>query len=65
MKGVALIATGIAVDLVALWGGSWIYHQVQFGDWWEFPTLATVLAMIVLGSLCLARGAMLLGESNP
>lgn len=29
-------------SLGALWGGAWLMHATEVGDWWMLPTLITI-----------------------
>lgn len=56
MKRVALISSGVAVFLVALWGGAYLCHLFPNGHWAGFAALMTSVVVAIGGFALVAAG---------
>lgn len=52
MKRAAMISSGVAVFLVALWGGAYLYHLFPYGHWAGVGAAMTG-AMVAIGGFAL------------
>jgi hypothetical protein len=52
MKRVALISSGVAVFLAALWGGAYLSHLFPYGHW-AGVAAATTSFMVAVGGFAL------------
>jgi hypothetical protein len=55
--GWGIVVIGLALTMVALWGGSYVLHQVPPEDWRSFPIFVSFFGLGFLGCLLCSLGA--------